>query len=59
MQIGYAPVSQYDSLDHGYGSYGKQAQDYGSYGHANKGIDSSLKLAVWGTVVTSYGQRGL
>ncbi len=52
-------MSQYDSLDHGYGSYGKQAQDYGSYGHANKGIDSSLKLAVWGTVVTSYGQRGL
>jgi len=34
-ETGYAPVALYD--DHGLQAYGKKAEDYGGYGHANKG----------------------
>lgn len=49
-ESGYAPVAVYD--DHGLSAYGKKAEDYGSYGHADKGYKD-----YYGD--TGYGNHGL
>jgi hypothetical protein len=52
-ETGYAPVAQYDDHgSHGYGSYGKKVDDYGSYGHLNKGYKN-----YYGD--NGYGNHGL
>lgn len=41
-ETGYAPVQVYD--DHGLQAYGKKAEDYGSYGHGDKGRTTVLNM---------------